>query len=327
MLKQEKKAFTLVELLTVISIITLIISLLVPALNQVNKIAKDMKQRAQFHSIEVSLDIYKAEYEKYPVSFAHLGTGKYSCGAQTLAEALLGRDLQGFDPKSDFDALYDYTKSYSSTMDVPYYGVWLSSSQANSNPAYKASLARRKGPYLNLQNAAAYDLVSIYGTTRANSGDAYPGKAGGTAPAPVISDIYFAKKIQIGPTGSKVTVKTGSPVLYFKADNSKINIDYVTNLPSHPEQMIYNFEDNRAIVELGKVKARDVSKGALNNDEKNTIETLSIQEGWGKLFYEKIRNKNIVNQYIPYNKDKYILWSAGFDGDFGTNDDIFNFGK
>ena len=42
-------------------------------------------------------------------------------------------------------------------------------------------------------------------------------------------------------------------------------------------------------------------------------------------FYEMTRNENITSTVRPVRADSYILQSAGYDGDYGTPDDIFNF--
>jgi len=50
---ERKKGFTIVELLTVMAVIAVLIGLLIPALALVNKKAKTVQQRAQFHAIDV----------------------------------------------------------------------------------------------------------------------------------------------------------------------------------------------------------------------------------------------------------------------------------
>ncbi len=101
----KKAAFTIVELLTVMSIIILLIGLLVPGLNQIRRYAKGVRQKAQFHSIGIALDLFNAEWDGYPPSeaFGPAGTYRY-CGAMKLAEAMVGKDSCGFNTDSDFAA-------------------------------------------------------------------------------------------------------------------------------------------------------------------------------------------------------------------------------
>ena len=66
--KAREGGFTIVELLTVMGIIAILIGLLVPALSMVKDYAKQVQQAAQFHSIEVGMDLYKAEFGSYPPS-------------------------------------------------------------------------------------------------------------------------------------------------------------------------------------------------------------------------------------------------------------------
>jgi len=101
----KKAAFTIVELLTVMSIIILLIGLLVPGLNQIRRYAKGVRQKAQFHSIGIAIDLFNAEWDGYPPSeaFGPAGTYRY-CGAMKLAEAMVGKDSWGFNTDSDFAA-------------------------------------------------------------------------------------------------------------------------------------------------------------------------------------------------------------------------------
>ena len=97
----KKTAFTIIELLTVMSIIIILIGLLVPSLNMVKRYAKEVRQKAQFHSIDSAIEFFSgdSEYGSYPPS--NEATDHY-CGAMKLCEAMVGQDLMGFHPESRF---------------------------------------------------------------------------------------------------------------------------------------------------------------------------------------------------------------------------------
>ena len=59
--RTRKKGFTIVELLTVMGVIAVLIGLLIPALGLVKDNAKEIQQKAQFHGIDVGLEIFKNE--------------------------------------------------------------------------------------------------------------------------------------------------------------------------------------------------------------------------------------------------------------------------
>ena len=67
---RKRKAFTIVELLTVMSIIVILIGLMVPALNKVRRFATDVKQKAQFNSMNAAIELFNNEFEGYPPSTA-----------------------------------------------------------------------------------------------------------------------------------------------------------------------------------------------------------------------------------------------------------------
>ncbi|MEJ2647701.1 MAG: prepilin-type N-terminal cleavage/methylation domain-containing protein, partial [Sedimentisphaerales bacterium] len=100
--KRKKTGLTLVEILVVLGIIALLLGLLLPAMTTVKNSAKEVKQKAQFGSINLALVTFKNDYGDYPPSNCPVG-GNYT-GAQKLAEALVGWDLQGFHPKSAWRA-------------------------------------------------------------------------------------------------------------------------------------------------------------------------------------------------------------------------------
>jgi len=46
-----------------------------------------------------------------------------------------------------------------------------------------------------------------------------------------------------------------------------------------------------------------------------------------RIFYDMILDEKITAVRKPYRDDGFILISAGFDGLYGTPDDVFNFEK
>src|SRR5271154_1752165 len=62
----NRKAFTLVELLVVIGIIAILAGLLLPMVNQVYRSSKITGQKADFVTIANALDAYKADFGDYP---------------------------------------------------------------------------------------------------------------------------------------------------------------------------------------------------------------------------------------------------------------------
>lgn len=288
----RKAAFTIIELLTVMSIIVILIGLLVPALNKVRRYATDVRQKAQFHSIEAALELFISEFDAYPESVFELNGSMdpplpYDyCGAMKLAEAMMGQDLMGFHPDSVWrsDGISVFRDNAGPQARPLYVGV--------------TTLGERKGPYLPLENANAYALGDIY---RDAQGNLNVGSF--NADGIVLCDVY--KRVTHYSTSKKV----GMPILYYTADTSKIGHavngsaeDYVRN--------IYSYLDNQALVALGL-------PGKSGGDDRHPLFEPAR-------FYQNIKNEQLTIAR-PYRADTYILISAGFDGYYGTADDICNF--
>lgn len=157
------------------------------------------------------------------------------------------------------------------------------------NPLYgPATLQARKGPFLPVEMSNAYQLKDIYKDVWLFDRNSY-----------IICDT-FTKQRHAGK-------KTGMPILYYKADKSKTKHNLEN--PDDPNN-IYNYKDNYALLELGVP------------DDPNTKHPLFTDP---KIFYEVTKNYNITTQSRPCRADSYILLSAGFDGLYGTKDDIGNF--
>ena len=280
-----KAAFTIVELLTVMSIIVILIGLLVPALTHVRRYAKNVRQMAQFHSIEAALELFNNEFDGYPQSGALDSADPPNpyCGAMKLSEAMMGWDLLGFHTDSRF----------------------MSNGGGLYNPA---DLTSRRGPFLPLESIEAHRIGSIYKDP------------GPFSPADfVLCDVFSSEML----TGEK----TGMPILYYKANTANdfhlVDPAGTLHLPPDPTLdagNIYNYWDNHGLVGLGKPFETGTTTHKLYADS-----NASPAENAGYRFYVNTRNEKITTAWRPFRADSYLLISAGFDGEYGTADDICNF--
>jgi len=285
----RKAAFTIVELLTVMSIIVILIGLLVPALNRVRIYAKTVRQNAQFHSIEAAIELFNNEFEGYPESSALdplLPAPEPYCGAMKLCEAMMGWDLLGFHSNSIFDR---------------------NGEDATGSRLYLvADLSARKGPFLPPESADAFRMEDVYSRGVAAA-------AGFLDASLVLCDVYTRKL-----TSGK---KAGMPILYFRA-NTRARYHEPARLgagPIDPTENIYNYWDNRMLVQLGQP---DVPAPANVHKFEDPLENPPDR------FYKNTENFEITSATglaRPFRADSYILMSAGYDGDYGTADDIYNF--
>jgi type II secretory pathway pseudopilin PulG len=284
-----------VELLTAVVIIAVLISILVPSLVGVRNMAKSAAQKAQFMTIETGLLAFRNDIGDYPESSLS-SAGDY-CGAQRLAEAMLGADLMGFNP----DSLWRVENG--SLHDVYYPDT--STQQGIDN------LKSRKGCYIDLEKAKAFRLgdstnfgIGLFSNTGSN-----------LAPEPyVLCDVYGVRKIDVG---SKI-VKAGTPILYYKANtSSKLLYDSST-----PANSIYNVNDNAALIDLGILQSDGTSVNYVATESLSNTNKFYDYESKGG-----IKDSRMTATEWPHNPDSYILISAGLDGEYGTADDIRNFGN
>lgn len=312
--------FTIVELLTVMAVIAVLIGLLIPALALVKDNAKQIQQRAQFHGLDVGIELYKSEFGAYPPSNdnslvpVNPFDGSPYTGANKLAEAMVGRDLLGFHPKSDFrsDGMAQMTipGPPPSTADDNVYAAF----SGNSLETAADNLKARKGPFVDLENANAFPMDEVYGNANAQ----FPGGfvnnyamdtvTGTINSYPlVLCDVYAKKRSGINAK------KTGTPILYYRA-RANYTMQDSQDVGGTLDD-IYYYGDNAALLDIGMpddgLNYTMVAGGT--TPEEN--------------FDEMIRNDNVQTVLRPYRADTYILISAGKDGDFGTADDVFNFEK
>jgi hypothetical protein len=150
------------------------------------------------------------------------------------------------------------------------------------------------GTYFDPNSSARRLYLPIDRANAYRLGDLYQGLGFPIEDQYVLCDVY--PNVDHLRTGKLV----GMPLLYYKAGTASL-------------AAIYDYEDNSRLVNLG----------------------LPWQQGDphpfnAAKFGAQIRNDEIwENQsiYRPHNADSYILLSAGHDGKYGTDDDMFNFRK
>ncbi len=302
------RGFTLAELLTAMAIMAILIGLLVPTITIIRKTAQKVRQKSQFHGIDIALESFRTDFGDYPNSSYDTGVDPGYCGAQKLAEAIVGWDGFGVHPKTEWrsdgladwngDSVYDDPDEsvYHVTFDTPY-----ESREDNRKVRY--------GPYLELEAANAVKI-----------GDLYPNPVG-TPPSFLDPRRYVLADMFGKVTHLTTRKRTGMPILYYKADvgsteHRPTNV-FVAGLP-WPPQNIYNVTDN------GPIYITAPPFG-------NRLHELAADQA---TFYDRTTNPNFPGRTIPpnlglgrrpYRSESFILHSAGRDGLYGTADDVYNF--
>ena len=167
-------------------------------------------------------------------------------------------------------------------------------------------LSARKGPYLPAENANAVRLDAIYGT---NIAPFVAQPVTGTLRGPfVLCDVYSRQMV----SGQK----TGMPILYYKANTAEhtARLQYPVDCVSHDEYQqsgeYLQLCDNQQVLDLGKPWSGSSGPHELATPTR---------------FGQNIRNEKVSTWNRPARADSYILMSAGWDGEYGTADDVCNF--
>ncbi len=296
--------FTITEVLTAVAIMALLIGILLPAMTYVRNTAKETMQKAQIGTIEMALTAFRNDYGDYPPSYwRRIGAPTWPstpdyCGAQKLAEALLGWDLLGFHPDSDWQADGWNNEPYWSG-GIEYASDMYFFYDTNS----VTDMGKRKGPYLELASANAFTLSQLFGTVATPlNRDRF-----------MLCDVFGVKTVTLA---NGETVKAGTPILYYKANTSSKTI---SDPAVASYNRIYDVRDNFPIVALGRVTDQEPHPLGFTTPYSVFYGDPAIPA----LGY--IQDPKVEAQPWPYRPDSYILISAGVDGLYGTPDDITNF--
>lgn len=312
----NEKAFTLIELLTVVAIISMLVGLMAIGMRKATITAKNLRQKAELKAMDIGLELFAKDFDGYPFSNQIFNGGQVVCGAQRMAEALVGRDGYGVEPQTGWYPPND--KNYNPLVPADLYDA-----------SVQASLRRRKGPYVEFKYSGVYTIQELWGGSGGTN--IYPSPANPTTQqaqlrSPVITDVFNKNQIVL----NSESIKVGLPVLYYRANEAKpFRIDSQRKLVTNPtvqqaEKWVYNYYDNYELVRLPVLSDPDQPDMDFVNPDTptNTTDAQRAQR-----FYEIITQTAQPDRdyYKSFNANTFILISAGYDGVYGTKDDITNF--
>ncbi|MCA9244478.1 MAG: prepilin-type N-terminal cleavage/methylation domain-containing protein [Phycisphaerales bacterium] len=355
--RSNRRGFTLVELLTVIAIISLLISILVPSLQAARNQAKKTATAAQIASLDTGTEMFRNDFNQYPRSGgsnpfeAPAGQDPYNAGsvflsgAQWLGLSLMGADRQGYvKPTRENDTNDD------AFLDSDDWNEWYA---VAPNREYS-----RFGPYADqdpknaktpiefvqeLPNGIAGAPSILFG-----SNPTYGGVAGGTGGAgpwnngriPMFVDAF------------------GFPILYYKASlNAKRPASYGsgggllvgTYDQSHNAMFTGYDAQNGQYTFTGSDRGWDLTGGGGFASASDPVHPAGVL-GYSRApsatqaptelpnrpsFLASIYDVEVFDQtyngsqgkLVTRKNDSFILWSPGKDGLWGTSDDVSNFNQ
>lgn len=345
--RQPARAFTLVELMVVIGIISLLIAIALPAFSAARTAAKRASTEAMISTLSTGADMFHADsalggayppsvmtvVQPNPINNRQIAV----CGANLLVWGLAGADLLGTPGFRDLDG---------TSPEGDIFGGW--TNDMGSNPAqpqvnlYALSGTKpyhpRSGPYVDLSK------VRLTKQMAPNSLDFQVPAGGGYLNSHAFLDawdqpiLYYkanpnAKYIADEGSVNAVNAAVRSPVRYSRVDSAVGKRYYA---PSG----IYNLFDNAIITGGRTVSGMDFGAGRahfspdrnatnprpmLGNPTVSPTNSAFESQNPPGSFVRHIFNPSISAVATPHRPDSFILLSAGADGLFGTADDVANF--
>ena len=347
---RRSSGFSLIELLTVIFIISLLIAVLLPSLGRARDQAKRVSTSGLLHAVEAGLEMFKNDNEAefgrtngYPPSFAHppifdengepvftkqdAVLGKYPFvestprvyGAHFLVAFLMGVDLNGFVPRRSVPK---------KLLAQPW--KWYEPDQGNNNQPLQ-----RTDIYLDSSELRVVPTNELIGT-RPKDAKLFPDWDDlDMTRIPVIVDsfdqpvLYYAA-IRGGSNKNMIERKRkannrypdGKPI-YFHQDNEGFTGtgDGPNNRSPVTEGWDFGAGGRHKIARHGeKLTSKDID----TLDNKDTFARYVLDRDAFDAIKDRRGLSDIEYPLRPVHQEGYLLITAGPDGLFGTNDDVTN---
>jgi prepilin-type N-terminal cleavage/methylation domain-containing protein len=338
------RGFTLVELLTVIAIISLLIGILVPALTRARNQAKNASTKATLKALGDGLEMFRNDNpaetpgDGFPRSKPdedETEPGQQTIfGAQWLVRYMLGKDFNGYVakkkvPRDQYGTQTGYQQE--GWYEDPFNGA-VNKGLAR-NPTYvEPDRIKVVRPYH--VSTGPDDRDESLPNPLPNVAQYGPGIDERTLNQHVFVDVfgypilYYAANARLAadPKAPISTPGFGNPVppgIYSLADNGLFTAACDSSLCRFPG---WDFSGD---IDVMQHTPHKISKHGIHPNEKPTAASMRLEEN-GEIFPRYIMNKNVYesssgNIITPYRKTSFLLITAGQDGVYGTADDINNF--
>lgn len=332
---RPRTAFTLIELLTVVAIITLLIGILIPSLGAARDAAKRARTRTTMKGIEDCLELWVGENSKeqrgqaYPASTAgddpteagnNIDAASEIFGAHWVVRYLMGKKLDGYIPR--WKTPRQYWGAAAGEEQLNWYGT---GGAGDPLPAGATEPLERVGPYMPPDGVRTRLTEQLQGARQDLSEV--------TKKLPVIIDdyerpilYYAANSRQASRADGNIATQGGAGYegIYNFGDNALFTGGYVGSpTGSGHELEVWNFGN-------GTGKRLDFPSAWVGGNPPNWPQVIQNEKS---SFPYYILNKHVFEStdkgqggtVVPMRKESFILLSPGKDGLFGTKDDVGNF--